>query len=195
MFTALFCLFFARYKLHVSDKVVLDRPVHKARIGPSQFYPTSIKCIYYFFLFSKRRKLSTYEIALFLQQDEEENFDDSDKDPDFMEMDARSDSSDSSDDQDMVIRANKRPASVPETRVYMDPPVERGDADTDKDSGKYSCFYSLFFYIHCTIYTPLSSIFTPPPLLYSMLTPRPCILYKYNSIKFLTILRIREFFL
>ena len=70
--------------------------------------------------------MSTYEIALFLQK-EEENCDYSDRDPDYMEaeMDASSDSTDSSDDQDMVIRAGKRLAAIPETRVFMDPPVER----------------------------------------------------------------------
>ena len=78
--------------------------------------------------------MSTYEIALFLQN-EEENCDYSDRDPDYMEAEIDA-SSDSSDDQDMVIRAGKRLAAVPETRVYMDPPIELPEADRDNDSGK-----------------------------------------------------------
>jgi len=37
---------------------------------------------------------------------------------------------------EMVIRAGKLPSAEPEVKVYMDPPVERPDGDTDKDSGK-----------------------------------------------------------
>ena len=52
----------------------------------------------------------------------------------------------------ILIFLSIRPSAVPEIRVYMDPPIERADADTDKDSGKYNCcvFYSLFL---CTLYS------------------------------------------
>ena len=37
----------------------------------------------------------------------------------------------------MTIFLCIRPAAVPEIRIFMDPPVERPDADTDKDTGKF----------------------------------------------------------
>jgi hypothetical protein len=58
-----------------------------------------------------------------------EEVDDDVMDPDYTEKACNSsDSSDNDSDEDSgVVRG--------EVRVYMDPPVERGDADTDRDSG------------------------------------------------------------
>ena len=89
----------------------------------------------------------------------ENDGDDSDQDTDYIEEKDCSSSSDEEDaegGQNLVTEANKRykflnwtkftfitnyisflfsvPAT-PEIRVYMDPPVERPDGDTDKDSG------------------------------------------------------------
>lgn len=79
--------------------------------------------------------MSTYEISQLVENDG----DDSDRDPDYIVDEAGCSSSDdeqedSSSEQDMFVKAGKRTPAEEEIRVYMDPPVERPDGDTDKDS-------------------------------------------------------------
>ena len=69
---------------------------------------------------------------------EGESFDDSDADKDYEEEKDNSSSSsseDTSDDENHTITAIKAPKKGKEVRVYMDPPVEKAEGDTDKDSG------------------------------------------------------------
>ena len=81
-------------------------------------------------------RLSTVEIADLIDE-----LDDSDLDPDFegdkKSRDMDSSSSSGSDDElvpDVPLRGAA--SSGPEQRIYMEPPVERADADTDHDSGE-----------------------------------------------------------
>jgi len=67
-----------------------------------------------------------------------DDLDDSDQDPDYKEK-----ASDSDSDEDLENIEQEQPedgravaTEVPEVRIYMDPPVERPDGDTDRDSGK-----------------------------------------------------------
>jgi len=77
--------------------------------------------------YNKRIKvLSTYEISQLVENDS----DDSDLDPNYIEDKLSSSSSDEQEDDMEMLSAE------PEDRVYMDPPVERPDGDADKDSGK-----------------------------------------------------------
>jgi len=86
-----------------------------------------------------RASLTTNAIADELDSLEGESFDDSDADKDYeVEKDASSSSSspaDTSDDENHVITAIKASKKREEVRVYMDPPVEKADGDSDKDSG------------------------------------------------------------
>ncbi len=66
---------------------------------------------------------------------EGESFDDSDADKDYEEEKDNSSSEDTSDDENHTITAIKAPKKGKEVRVYMDPPVEKAEGDTDKDSG------------------------------------------------------------
>ena len=86
---------------------------------------------------------------------EGESFDDSDADKDYEEEKDNSSSSsssssseDTSDDENHTITAIKAPKKGKEVRVYMDPPVEKAEGDTDKDSGgqTFSIFIFIFFY-------------------------------------------------
>ena len=84
---------------------------------------------------------------------EGESFDDSDADKDYEEEKDNSSSSssssseDTSDDENHTITAIKAPKKGKEVRVYMDPPVEKAEGDTDKDSGgqTFSIFFFIFF--------------------------------------------------
>jgi hypothetical protein len=58
-----------------------------------------------------------------------EDIDDSDEDPDY---EAESDEDDLASDQE---DGRRLAAVAPEVRVYIEPPVERADGDTDRDSG------------------------------------------------------------
>ena len=82
---------------------------------------------------------------------EGESFDDSDADKDYEEEKDNSSSSsssseDTSDDENHTITAIKAPKKGKEVRVYMDPPVEKAEGDTDKDSGgqTFSIFILIF---------------------------------------------------
>jgi len=99
-----------------------------------------------------RASLTTNAIADELDSLEGESFDDSDADKDYeVEKDASSSSSspaDTSDDENHVITAIKASKKREEVRVYMDPPVEKADGDSDKDSGGQtfcSCAKNYFF--------------------------------------------------
>ena len=50
-----FCLFSAQSKFIILDQVNFVRMIKNVRIGPGQFYPISIKCIYYFFFFVQEK--------------------------------------------------------------------------------------------------------------------------------------------
>ena len=80
-------------------------------------------------------RLSVAEIA-----DLVDELDDSDADPDYMEQGQDVDSSASdqeNDDNSLPLGLETKSTRVgPEYQVYMEPPVERPEADTDKDSGK-----------------------------------------------------------
>jgi hypothetical protein len=70
-----------------------------------------------------------------------DELDDSFEDPDYKEdkLDSDVDMFDMTDEENQEdvtmedVRRKEKPQA--EIRVYMDPPVERGDGDTDKDSG------------------------------------------------------------
>jgi len=138
-FTILFEFFSTRSKFTVSDRSFLsagqNSPFRTRSILPYIQNNNEIFC------YSKRRKvLSTYEISQLVEYDG----DNSDVDPDYVEE--QNNSSSSSDEQDdneldMVARASRMSSAEPEIRVYMDPPVERPDGDTDKDSGKFIFFH------------------------------------------------------
>ena len=89
---------------------------------------------------SRKRFKTTEEIAEELQDSLEESFDDSDADKDYVEEKDDDSSSSSSEDHSNneeegrvpTIRVPKKGAEI---RVYMDPPLERADGDTDKDKG------------------------------------------------------------
>lgn len=58
-----------------------------------------------------------------------------------MDKDYRPEGSNSETDSEDELEAHQRGGrptmdDSPELRVYMDPPIERPDGDTDKDSGK-----------------------------------------------------------
>jgi hypothetical protein len=58
------------------------------------------------------------------------------------------------DDQEEVTMETVRKKEKPqaEIRVYMDPPLERADGDTDKDSGKKKTIYSVILLVtHSTV--------------------------------------------
>jgi hypothetical protein len=75
------------------------------------------------------------EIASLVHAEEEdiegelEDIDDSDLDPDYNEPGKEDSSSSSNEDENVNL-------------VYMQPPIERPDGDTDVDSGK---FYKIFY--------------------------------------------------
>ena len=96
-----------------------------------------------------RASLTTNVIADELDSLEGKSFDDSDADKDYeVEKDASSSPVDTSDDENHVITAIKAPKKREEVRVYMDPPVEKADGDSDKDSGGQtfcSCAKNYFF--------------------------------------------------
>jgi hypothetical protein len=87
---------------------------------------------YNFISFRKRGRLTTNQIV-----DLMEELDDSDQDPNYEEEETI----DSEEEEDAVGRWSK---PTPEIRVYMDPPAERPDGDTDRDSGKLQ--YSFHFF-------------------------------------------------
>ena len=95
-------------------------------------------------VFSRARALTTHQIS-----DMFEDIDDSDNDPDYVESDNDKDEEDS--DEEEVVHADDEDGAVGEEpvvgredhgelRVYMDPPVERPEAESDRDSGN-----SLYF--------------------------------------------------
>jgi hypothetical protein len=90
----------------------------------------------------KKGRLTTNQIA-----DLMEDLDGSDQDPNYEEEMEDSDSGEEEDNA--TVGRWSKPA--PEVRVFMDPPVERPDGDTDKDSGKKAMqllfFHSAFLYL------------------------------------------------
>ena len=105
----------------------------------------------------KSKPLSTNEIADQLEELEEN--DDSDRDPDYKDREEESSTSSSSDSESedegegVAQKVNRRVRREEEIRVYMNPPQERADGDTDKDSGNffqinqfYVCFCLKFHY-------------------------------------------------
>ena len=83
-------------------------------------------------------RLSVAEIA-----DLVDELDDSDVDPDYTEKDADMDSSASEQEEDgLPLGLEAQSTKIgPEYRVYMEPPVERAEADSDKDSGKKNIIF------------------------------------------------------
>jgi len=91
---------------------------------------------------------------------EGESFDDSDADKDYEEEKDNSSSSsseDTSDDENHTITAIKAPKKGKEVRVYMDPPVEKAEGDTDKDSGGQT--FSIFIFIFFIFFSVCHAIF------------------------------------
>lgn len=73
-----------------------------------------------------------------MEEQEMEAFDDSDADPDYTTgNNSGCSSSDSGDEDDVVEEAvvNKKEKKRPEVRIYMQPPTEKADGGTDRDSG------------------------------------------------------------
>lgn len=98
--------------------------------------------MYFFLLFSRARGLTTNQIADCFEQTDE--FDDSDADKDYKPE--GEDSSSESEEEELSAEAaakNNRAVihDVPDILVHMDPPQERADADTDKDSGKRTFYF------------------------------------------------------
>lgn len=97
--------------------------------------------MYYYY---RKCGLTTNEIADFL----EDEIDDSDADKDY---EPEKNPSDDSDSKLEALEVGRR-ATVndrPEIWVCMDPPIERPDADTDKDSGKILILYVQLQYNKC----------------------------------------------
>ncbi len=67
---------------------------------------------------------------------EEASIDDSDADKDYIDEEGDDSSDESSGDEKKVARAFKAAKKQPEILVYMEPPVEKADGDTDRDSGR-----------------------------------------------------------
>lgn len=82
------------------------------------------------------------DIESLIDQQDDNPVDDSDVDPDYRESEA---SGESSEEEDASMSTPARPPAVTGWRsleqpkdnlmVYVDPPLERADADTDRDSG------------------------------------------------------------
>ena len=71
-----------------------------------------------------------------MEDDELEMLDDSDADPDYANTNDGS-SSDSGDEDDVVEESvvNRKEKKRAEIRVYMQPPAEKADGSTNRDSG------------------------------------------------------------
>ena len=74
-----------------------------------------------------------------------EGLDDSDADDDY-QPGSEEDASDTDNEEEMSVRVKGGPD--PEIRIFMEPPVERPDADTDCDSGKFIMNYYNCNYYH-----------------------------------------------
>lgn len=94
-------------------------------------------------MFSAKHGLSTNEIADLMDE-----FDDSDVDKDYRPEGNKT----NSEDELEAHQRGGRPAmdDLPEIRVFMDPPIERPDGDTDKDSGKFDNINIYLFFCQLT---------------------------------------------
>lgn len=81
-------------------------------------------------------RLTTIEIASMV------GLDDSDMDPDYKESEEEEDSSEESEAE--MTPAEVAAAETSEVQIVMEPPVERPDGDTDRDSGKVFEFFFNF---------------------------------------------------
>lgn len=80
---------------------------------------------------------------------EDSDVDDSDVDKDYVQEDGDSSDDEGSDSENLAIF--KAPKKQPEIRVYMEPPVEKADGDTDRDSGKQIQYQLWFSYLEMDI--------------------------------------------
>lgn len=103
--------------------IVLYSSIRIVQKRPSNYYDLIGMNEYYKILFFVRKsRLTTAEIAELFA----DGVDDSDLDPDYEDGNKDASSTDSGSDSD----------TEGEVRVYIDPPKERAEADTDNDSGK-----------------------------------------------------------
>lgn len=142
------------------------------RIRHTGFYIInwSLYCIIYFYFLYRKRPLRTVnQIVDALEEldtEEEEEVDDSDLDRDY--VDAGGDNESSSDDEPVAssskspakrVRLHARASNAANGRevfqarspqrevlIFMDPPVEKADGDTDVDSGKFFIYYVYFYF-------------------------------------------------
>ena len=82
------------------------------------------------------------DIERLVEQEDDDPVDDSDADPDYRDSEASGESSEEEEEQACTSapavtgwRSREQPQEV--VNVYVDPPIERGDGDTDVDSGNF----------------------------------------------------------
>ena len=96
--------------------------------------------------YRKRTNLTLIDIEQKLQKEDDDLFDDSDADPDYRDSDASGESSEEEEEEEEEgfctstpavtgWRSRQRPKD--QVMVYVDPPAERADGDTDVDSGNF----------------------------------------------------------
>jgi len=96
--------------------------------------------------YRKRTNLTLVDIEQELLKEDNDLFDDSDADPDYRDSDASGESSEEEEEEEEEgfctstpavtgWRSRQRPKD--QVMVYVDPPAERADGDTDVDSGNF----------------------------------------------------------
>ena len=93
--------------------------------------------------YRKRTNLTLVDIEQELWKEDDDLFDDSDADPDYRDSDASGESSEEEEEEEACTstpavtgwRSRQRPKE--HVMVYVDPPAERADGDTDVDSGNF----------------------------------------------------------
>ena len=99
----------------------------------------------HWFFYRKRTNLTLVDIEQELWKEDDDLFDDSDADPDYRDSDASGESSEEEEEEEEGFctstpavtgwRSRQRPKD--QVMVYVDPPAERADGDTDVDSGNF----------------------------------------------------------
>jgi hypothetical protein len=92
--------------------------------------------------YRRRPNLSVVDIERLVEQEEDDPVDDSDVDPDYRDSEASGESSEEEEEKACTSapavsgwRSSEQPKE--HVNVYVDPPIERADGDTDVDSGNF----------------------------------------------------------
>jgi hypothetical protein len=93
----------------------------------------------HWFFYRKRTNLTLVNIEHELQKEDDDLVDDSDADPDYRDRDASGESSEEEKEActstPAVTGWRSRQRTKEHVMIYVDPPAERADDDTDMDSG------------------------------------------------------------